>query len=45
MLFSKNNENVDLSSEEIRFGVKGTSFPNAMQIMPGKEQSHLSDFN
>ena len=43
--FSKNNKNVDLWSKEISFGVKGTSFPNAMRIMPWKEQSHLSDFN
>ena len=43
--FSKNNKNVDLWSKEISFGVKGTSFPNAMPITSGKEQSHLSDFN
>ena len=44
-IFSKNNNNVDLQSKEISFGVKGTSFPNAMPITSGKEQSHLSDFN
>ena len=44
-IFSKNNNNVDLQSKEISFVVKGTSFPNAMPITSGKEQSHLSDFN
>ena len=33
MLFSKNNEYVALSSDEVSFGVDDTSFQNVMRIM------------
>ena len=42
VLVSKNNEFVAFSSDEVRFGFHDTSFPDAIQIIYGRENKTVN---